>query len=125
MLPVTARISSRPASAIPWLPSGRSASGFGSGRCLGGLLGLLRLDLAGDDLRRRDRGPLAALRLDLGLGPTVELSAPLGREHDEDVPVADLLQGFFERWERHQAAPPGRVVWTPPPAGRSGRVRVR
>src|SRR5215470_1781010 len=124
MLPVTASISSRPASAMTRFSGGPVDSGRGCGRLLG-LFRLLRLDLAADDLLQRNRGPLPALRLDLGLRATVELSASLRSEHDEHVAVRDLLESLLQRWERHHAVPPGRVAWTPPPTGRSGRVRVR
>src|SRR5215470_16676050 len=99
-------------------------SGGGHGRLVG-FFRLLRLNLAADDLLQRNRGPLPALRFNLGLRAPIELSAPLRGEHDEHVAVRDLLEGLLQRWERHHAVPPGRVAWTPPPTGRSGRVRVR
>src|SRR5437867_5678475 len=127
MLPVTPRITSWPAStAGASAPRPPLALVGGDGRSLGlRLLRALGLDLAFGDLVEGHRGPLLPLHLDLGGGSPVELAAPLGGEHDEQVAVADLLQGPLERRERHQAAPPGRVLWAPPFSGRSGRFRVK
>src|SRR2546426_1807317 len=123
MLPVTPRITSWPAStAGASAPRPPLALVGGGGRSLGlRLLRALLLDLAFGDLVEGHRGPLLPLHLDLGGGSPVELAAPLGGEHDEQVAVADLLQGPLERRERHQAAPPGRVPPAPPVSRRSGR----
>src|SRR5574341_1949828 len=113
MLPVTARISSRPASPIARLRGSPPGSGRGRGRLVG-FFRPLRLDLAGDAFFQRYRGPLPALRLDLGLRAPVELPAPLRREDDQDVAVGDLLETLRQWRERHHSAPPGGVAWTPP-----------
>src|SRR2546426_10278426 len=127
MLPVTPRITSWPAStAGASAPRPPLALVGGDGRSLGlRLLRALGLDLAFGDLVEGHRGPLLPLHLDLGGGSPVELAASLGGEHDEQVAVADLLQGPLERRERHQAAPPGRGPSAPPSSGRTGRVSVK
>src|SRR6266545_2908337 len=48
-------------------------------------------------------GGFLVAALDLGLGAAVELPRALGREHHQHVTVGDVVQGLFQRWERHQA----------------------
>src|SRR6266850_4936767 len=55
------------------------------------------------DLLEGVAGRLLVTALDLGLGAAVELARALGREHDQHVAVGDVVQGLFQRWERHQA----------------------
>src|SRR6185503_892852 len=55
------------------------------------------------DLFEGVAGRLLVTALDLGLGAAVELARALGREHHEHVAVGDVVQGLFQRWERHQA----------------------
>src|SRR5258706_12053724 len=55
------------------------------------------------DLLEGVAGRLLVTALDLGLGAAVELARALRREHDQHVAVGDVVQGLFQRWERHQA----------------------
>src|SRR6266850_3238628 len=55
------------------------------------------------DLFEGVAGGLLVAALDLGLGAAVELPRALGREYHQHVTVGDVVQGLFQRWERHQA----------------------
>src|SRR5882724_9944696 len=55
------------------------------------------------DLFEGVAGGLLVAALDLGLGAAVELPRALGREDHQHVTVGDVVQGLFQRWERHQA----------------------
>src|SRR5581483_3624124 len=97
MLPVTPRMSSRPASVTR-----RSAPGRGLRRGRGRLLLALGVHLADDHLLERDARPLLPPGLDLGGGAPVELAAPLRGEDDEEVAVRDALEALLQRGERHE-----------------------
>src|SRR5919109_796283 len=133
MDPVTPRISSRPARLIclpggpdmaprpptlgrapaqPWRASGLTQD-VSSLRLLAFVLHAV-LDLGGGDLFERHAGRLLVPGLDAPGGAAVELPGPLGREHDEQVAVRDLVERLFERGERHQFG-----------TSRSGNVRAR
>src|SRR5215475_8571659 len=89
MLPVTPRISSLPRSA--------------TGSALGGVVVLETVAHFGvGDLLQGDAGGLLVPAFQLRLRPAVELPRPLGREHDEQVAVGDLVEGALEGRERHQ-----------------------
>src|SRR5688572_26321161 len=55
------------------------------------------------DLFEGVAGGLLVTALDLGLRAAIELPRALGREHHEHVAVGDVVQGLFQRRERHQA----------------------
>src|SRR6185503_20742701 len=70
------------------------------------------LDLGRGDLLERAAGRLLVPALDACRGAAIELARALGREHDEQIPVRNLVQCVFQGWECHQFG-----------TSRSGRVR--
>src|SRR2546430_7401627 len=102
MDPVTPRISSRPSSVLI-SPLGRLA-----------LFLHAVLDLGGGDLLQGGARRFLVLGVDARRGAPVELAGPLGRQHDEQITVRDLVERVFQRRERHQFG-----------TSRSGKVRAR
>ena len=97
MLPVTPRISSRPPSAIASV--------------LGGVLvpeAIAHLGVG--DLLQGHAGGLLVLGLELRLRAAVELSRPLGGEHDEQIAIGYLVERALQEGNVISREPPRRGI---------------